>query len=529
MQYIRKIESSVSKLAYPSGVSQPLGTLSLANTPKITDVTSLGYNDNNIFSVDDANPSRWSFSNGVFISKSTLRNGKPFGKMVSVQKRFSNDGTIFPPSVNKYLGAVYYNNSNAQRSLQHRLNIIRNATTYSPVQELAVFQAIVTPNRVDLTPDLGIRIDKDIATVAGLDTIYVKPSMEDKLPYNPNIVGVNRLSARGLNASKQTFTQRYTNELGNVAVGADWLKILSTNVPNTPTRLTGYRDDAKAYYARFCRQFIAIDLLDIDVWKTKLKYISIHNYAGITAEGEFNLPVTQEMIDACVNAAAKGYKYVGITVVTMTGQLYDNAVPTIDKDKYLIAGLYRNDIVKDSLEIDPNGDWIKFELARPGKYTVWFDNEVYAFEKMATDVHVTINKTTKKFTSGGLLEINLIGYQDSNYTSNALTYTIPDTIPPNPPTIISYAADAVYGTANSGDKVVVERDNVIIGQGNATSTNTFEVNIPAADLENGQIVQVYTEDVAGNKSAKIEGTVVDIISNLRYNVSDLVNSIRMSP
>lgn len=528
MQYIRKIESSVSKLAYPSGVSQSLGTLSLA-TAKITDVTSLGYNDNNIFSIDDANPSRWGLTNGIYISKSTLRNGKPFGKMVSIQKRFSNDGTIFPPSTNKYLGAVYYNNTMGTRTLQQRLNIIRNATTYSPVQELAVFQAIVSPNRLDLTPDLGIRIDKTIATVAGIDTLYTKPAMEDKLPYNPNIIGINRLAGRGLDAAKQTFSQRFTNSFGEIDTGLDWLKILSENVTGTPTRLSGYSDDTKPYFARFCRQFIALDLLDLDIWKTKLKYISIHNYSGITAEGEFNLPVTPEMIDACINAKAKGFKYVGITLITMTGQLYDNGVPTIDKAKYLTACLFRNDVVKDSLEVDPNGEWIKFELARPGKYTVWFDNEVYAFEKMATDVHVTINKTTKKFTAGGLLEINLIGYQDSNYISNSVEFTIPDTIPPNVPVIISYAADAVYGTANSGDKVIVERDDVIIGQVMATSTNTFEVNIPAGDLVNGQVLQVYTEDAAGNKSAKVEGTVVDVIVSLRYDISDLVNSIRMSP
>lgn len=526
MQYIRKLQSSVNKIAYPSGVSQVLGTLALEPIAKIPDISSLGYNDNSIFQNDGGNPAKWNFARGTYISKTTLKDGKVFGKMVAVQKRFSNDGTIFPPSVNAYLGTVFYNNTTGEKTIQHKLNIIRNATTYSPVQEIALFQAIVVPNRQDFTPDLGIRVDKDIATPEGLEAVYIKPTMTDINAWNANIQGGSNLTAMALDEQGKQFNAIW--QYGqNLVETPEWIQTSFVSPGNGMTYLNSFREPTKSYYHRFSRQFILIDLYDIERWKTKLKSIRITG-SSVSTEGGYILPVSQEIIDMCLRAKAKDYDKVALVLVTMTGQLYDQGTSPITKREYTEGAMYRNDIIEDSIDVDPNGNWIRFNLVRPGKYTVWFDNEVYAFEKMSYDATVTINKTNKLFTAGGLLEISLVTQGDSN-SSGRLEFIIPDTIPPTAPTIISYATDAVYGTAMDGDKVVVERNNIIIGQGTATSTNTYEVNIPANDLANDQIIFVYTQDTAGNKSAKVEGLVTDIISSLKFDISDSINAIRIGP
>lgn len=527
MQYIRKIKSSVNKIAYPSGVSQSLGTLSLDNSKKITDVTTSGYNDNSIFQNDDTNPSRWEMDRGTYVSKTTLKNGKAFGKMVAVQKRFSQDGTIFPPNVNGYLGTVYYNPTMGMKSLQHKLNIIRNATTYSPVQEIALFQAIVKADRRDFTPDLGIRVDQEIATPAGDKAVYLKPILTDIVPWNPNITGFSGLSATALDADMKQFNAIYNASGGGRVDSTDWIEVARNDRVNAPDVITNYIESAKSYYARFNRQYILIDLYDIDRWKLKLKYIRV-NAPAQAAEGGWLIPIDQEMIDIAYRAKAKGYDKLALSLITMTGQLYDGETSFINRAEYIDAAMYRNDILEDTLEVDPAGQWIKIKLARPGKYTAWFNNEIYAFEKLTTDGNIVINKTNKLFTAGGLLEISTVTHSDGEYSSR-MEYTIPDTIPPDAPTIISYAADAVYGTAKSGDKVFIERDNIVIGSATATSTNTYEVLIAAKDLENGQTIYAYTKDSANNSSAKVEGTVADVIVNLKFDIADTVNAIRIAP
>lgn len=527
MQYIRKLKSSVNKLVYPSGVAQSLGTLAFEPTPKMIDITGLGYNSNTIFENDDSNPSKWQMQRGTYVSRTTLKNGKFFGKMVSIQPRFSNDGTIFPPSKNTWLGAVYSNPSSSMKTIQQKLNIIRNATSYSPVQEIVVFQALVNAYRKDFTPTLGIRVDPSIASVEGLDAIYLKPTMQDLEPWCADIVGSNNLKATALDNEKQMFSSVLVTSDGRLIATTDWLEVSNQTRNNGPDYVANYRPAGSAYYARYNRMFLLIDTYDIDNWKTKLKYIRISGSAG-RVEGNYMLPVDQAFIDVCLNAKTKGFEKVALTIITMTGQLFDIGASNIDYLQYTEGVMYRNDLVKDSIEVDPSGNWVKFKTIRPGKYTVWFNNEIYAFEKFTSDGNVTIPKQGVPFTGGGTLEITLNSHGDSGYTDK-FVYDIPDTIPPNPPSIISYAADAVYGLCDEGDIVYVERDGVIIGKGTGTSTDTYEAIITNTTLENDQIVFVYTQDTASNKSEKIQGLVKDIISNLKYDLDDTVNAVRSNP
>lgn len=527
MQYIRKLASSVNKLVYPSGRAQTLGSLKLEPTPKIIDVTGLGYNDNSIFQNDDSNPSKWQMQRGTYTSRTTLKNGKVFGKMVSIQPRWSNDGTIFPPNKNTYLGTAYVNQTVAQKTLQHKLNIIRNATTYSPVQEIVLFQALVNAVRTDFTPDLGIRVNPDIAGDAGNVATYLKPTLRDITPYMPYIVGTNEFRCTALDKDQKKFTSILVDKDGRRITTEDWIEVSYETREHGPKPVANYRRDATAYYSRLSRCFIMIDTVDIDNWSTKLSYIRINSYSDGKAEGGYLLPIDAEFIACCKRAKAKGYEKVALTLVTMTGQLYDGPTANIGRPEYVSASMYRNDLVPDSIVVDPNGDWVRFKLIRPGNYTVWFNNEVYAFDRFSNG-DVQIDKQNTPFTAGGTLEITLNGYQDTNF-EHKIVYEIPDTIPPNPPTIISYARDAVYGTCDEGDKVFVERDGQIIGRGTGTSTGTYEALVAAGDLENDQVVYVYTQDSAGNKSEKIEGIVKDILSNLKYDLDDTVNAVRSSP
>ncbi|PLS01485.1 Ig-like domain-containing protein [Neobacillus cucumis] len=135
-------------------------------------------------------------------------------------------------------------------------------------------------------------------------------------------------------------------------------------------------------------------------------------------------------------------------------------------------------------------------------------------KKGSTQIGTAVADGTGNFSvpiskqSGGTV-LSVYAVDAAGNSSNTVSITVKDTLPPAAPTVnpVGDTQTAVTGKAEAGSTVFVMSGTTVLGKAAAASTGAFSVNIPVQKA--GTKLTIYAQDAAGFKSSSVTVTVVD--------------------
>lgn len=500
----------MDKITYPQGEVMPAGTFLQDKEYKFAGGY---YSTSDLFS--ESTEGDFGFNLVTAQHEYVGKDQKKHLKTISVQSRISNNGTLLPHnSTDRYLGPVYWGGYGGYMYHNQRFKLNRNAVPYSPVNEVMVFQADVV-NKLEggkfpfktyidyrfYEDGKGKLLDVNYAVLPEAEVSgIVDPTSELDIClnfYTPN--GTFLFSSEDhWGSARQEY--KFFNIDGNTEVNYRYLDLavessqIIENIDNI-----GY---AKGYY------------------------MSRYNQARL----EFT-----EELKAAVLTGAQKYKYIYFKIMTANAAGYfegQGESKPFDHAKAINSSLAHNsDFLPEESFVDPAGDYVILKFNRPTKVDILFNNIAYEYDKFSDANHeIRVNKKSLPFTTGGIITIvQKHKFLSGSYTNRTFTYVVPDTVAPDTPVFGSATRTSVSGGAKVNDIVYLERNNVILGNAKATATNTFEIVLTNDTFDNGDVIKLYTQDTAGNKSEIVEVTLTDISSENKVSLLLNTDIINMAP
>ena len=503
MYQIRGFKSSMDKVAYPTGKVSSIGTLMEDTSFKFQPGRDGSYDSGLLFSRDNDNNALFDLTTElVYVNRGT----DSFYKSVAVQKQISNNGSLLPHNTNdRYLGPISWAGWGGNYYLNQKFKLNRNAVPFSPVNEFLILQTKLN-NVIDTTPNtFGTYVDYrfnetgigEVINIPIRTLPDVKTSIDSPDTYEI-ILNVTNKNNVVLYTSKNTYSSigdsfSYFNVNGNTDICYKYIDV-AISAANINTYLADMHTISLQYGARYAS--CVIDVTD--------------SLKAILAKG-----------------AAK-YNYVLFKIMLTSSRGYfdkqNEPLPPNKLEAIKSTMRHQSDFLATETVVDVSGDFIILKFNRPTKVDVFFDSVALLYDVFSdANNEIRVNKKTTKFTVGGVLTITQKhNFVSGTFTNRTFSYTVPDTTPPAPPTYTGATRNTISGTALAGDIVVVEKDNVVIAQGLATATNSFELILASVELSNDDILVLYTKDKAGNKSTFVNVTITD--SSSENNSQMLVNS-----
>lgn len=226
-----------------------------------------------------------------------------------------------------------------------------------------------------------------------------------------------------------------------------------------------------------------------------------------------SIPLTAEL-KAMLERGATRYTYVCFRFVAfMSKGTFTPRTPHTVTPREMQEGTWRHrsDFIPELTAVSPDGEFIVLSFDRASKVDIFFNDVGYGYNTVSDENNtIRINKADVSFTAGGLLRV--VQKHDLRLPSENRTwnYVIPDTLPPDPPTATSFTKSIIYGTAYRGDHVYVKRGETVLGNTVALSTDVWELHLVGYELTENEELQIWTQDVAGNKSEEITVTVTGV-------------------
>ena len=504
MYCIRGLKSSMDKISYPSGNVVPLGTISDDPDFEYSPDNSGGYGSNILFIKQENNPNNWSVLATSIISKIDQFTGRTIYKTCSVQGRNSDDGSLFPAnSTNKYLSTTYrYWRSSSTYDIQ-RFKFNRNSVPYSAIDESIVFQVNISIND-NLNGSVSVRTPSTFtngASVGNLLPINLRRRVPENYPTSIESVYSGDVS--------WSFRDINNNHLTGSSLSDYYISGLNDDGYN------GYFADGDVSYNPV---ELAISSANLAPVIDNVHYIEIY---GANILGRVTIDVTAE-IRAALKIGCTKHPYVGLRfIVAYSKGKIDGSSPTTISDESAIRRvlMHESDFLADQTIVSSDGEFIIIKFNRYSKVDVLFNNVELGLN-LTTDANneIRVNKKTASFNVGGSLTIIQKHNRRKSGKNRTYTYIVPDTVAPDTPVFTSASRINVYGTGTRGDVVYVSRNDIILGTAIISSTNTFEVVIMNTVLENGDVITIYTQDAAGNKSEDVVVTLENIASENRVNI-----------
>lgn len=507
MYQIRGLKSSLDKVAYPSGKVTNLGTIIEDRTFPFNPARNGGY-EGNLFTKDSDNTSPFDIKAEVVVGG---RGENTYYKTVTTQKQFSNNGSLLPHNTtDRYLGPSSWAGWASVYYLNQKFKLNRNAVPFSSVNELLVIQARLN-NVIDTTPiSVGTYVDHRFDG-NGIGTIINLP-----IRTKPGLSSI---------ASPDTYDL--------------YINVKNRNGVSLFTSKTNYQTNKTEYSSFNVNSNNDVIYRYVDLGLSSAKIIE-HIDQMYTLEFSYGarfancvIDVNDELKTALLKGAAKYTNVVFKILFTSSRGYFDKAhepAPPKKIEAMKKTMRHQSDFLPLQSVIDSNGEFVILKFNRPTKVDIFFDSIGLMYDTFSdANNEIRVNKKATKFTVGGVMTItqkhDFVTGSGSNRT---FTFTIPDTTPPEAPVFTDATRNTVSGTAKAGDVVVIEKDGVIIAQGPATATNTFELVLESVELNNGDVLVLYTKDKAGNKSTYVNATVTDILSENKLNMlinTDVYNTI----
>lgn len=509
MYQIRGFKSSMDKVAYPTGKVSSIGTLLEDTSFKFQPGREGTYDSGLLFAKDTDNNALFDLTSELIYVE---RGAESYYKSVAVQKQISNNGSLLPHNTNdRYLGPVRWAGWGGNYYLNQKFKLNRNAVPFSPVNEFLILQTKLN-NVIDTTPNtFGTYVDYrfnenstgDIINIPIRTLPDVKTSIASPATYDVY------LSVKDKN-NKVLFSSNNTYD----SIGESFSYFYVNNVTDVCYK---YLD-------------LAISADNINMYIADMHTISLQygsRYTGCVID------ITESLKATLVKGALK-YRYVLFKIMLTSSRGYfdkqNEPLPPNKLEAIKSTMRHQSDFLATETVVDVSGDFIILKFNRPTKVDVFFDSVALLYDVFSdANNEIRVNKKTTKFTVGGVLTITQKhNFVSGTFTNRTFTYTVPDTTPPAPPTYTGATRNTISGTALAGDIVVVEKDNVVIAQGLATATNSFELILASVELSNDDVIVLYTKDKAGNKSTFVNVTITDINSENKIQLlvnSDILNTI----
>lgn len=507
MYQIRGLKSSLDKVAYPSGKVTNLGTIIEDRTFPFNPGRNGGY-EGNLFTKDSDNTSPFDIEAEVVVGG---RGENTYYKTVTTQKQFSNNGSLLPHNTtDRYLGPTSWAGWGGMYYLNQKFKLNRNAVPFSSVNELLVIQARLN-NVIDTTP-LGVRTYVDhrfdgngIGTLIDLP-VRTKPGLSGIASPDPSDLYIRVKNRNGANL----FISKTNYETNKTIY--------------SPFNVNGNNDVIYRYVDLALPSEKIIQYID-EMYTLEFSYGARFTNCVID--------VNDALKEALLKGSAK-YANVVIKLLFTTSRGYfdkDHEPAPPKKIEAMKKTLrHQSDFLPLQSVVNPDGEFVILKFNRLTKVDIFFDSVGLMYDTFSdANNEIRVNKKATKFTVGGVMTItqkhDFVPGSGSNRT---FTFTIPDTTPPEAPVFTDATRNTVSGTAMAGDVVVIEKDGVIIAQGPATATNTFELVLESVELNNGDVLVLYTKDKVGNKSTYVNATVTDILSENKLSMlinTDVYNTI----
>lgn len=512
MYCIRGLKTSLSKITHPTGEVLSLGTMAVTPSFKFVKDGNGGY-AGTLFGKSSDNPTPWTITNEIVTSVDG--NGVITTRHVGVQPRKSDNGTMLPHNTtDRYVGAIYAGWTYQYVYDSQRFSLYRNSVPLSPVNEITVFQAKVKKNISIYSENDKVRIDPSViaidATAGELINVQVQraPGWKD---------------AAGITAVKNEISGAFVNTSNENIFSDQGYGYYISGYNGFYNGLTK-PDDVSYRGVEIC--FASNKIIQ---YKDVLNYVYI-SFGGLM--GTVRIYITPELKEKLLTAASlKNYVVFRFNVGFTRGYLDDPTnVPEVSyRESLQVCLQHGSDFLPEETVVSPDGEFVILKFNRLTKVDVLFDNIEHGFDYIS-DINneIKITRRTKKFTTGGVLQITQKHRLRNAGTNKVYTYTIPDTVPPDQPMFTSATRNIIYGTGTRNDVVYVEREGVVLGSTIINTNGTFELTVVDASFSNGDTITLYTKDAANNKSPETVVVLDSIVSENRIEAtinSDVVQQI----